>query len=1022
MSGVTVARLWVGLALLALLPSIASAQSTIAGVVKDTSGAVLPGVTVEAASPVLIERVRSAVTDGDGRYSIVALRPGTYEITFTLTGFSAFKRDGVIVPADTTVPVNVELRVGSLQETVTVSGESPVVDIQNVSRQQIVTRDLMDTIPSARNIQSVGSLVPGIRLNVPDVGGAQQTEQTYMAVHGNTSLHNTILLDGMPAQTNLSDGQVQNYIDNALIAEATYQTSGVSAESSAGGVRLNLIPKDGGNTLHGSGFFGGSSDNWHLQSTNLDDDLRARGLTTGARVQHLNDFNGSAGGPIVKDKLWWFGSLRHQETYVQIPNTFKNDGSPGIDDAWINSFVVRGTWQATPRNKLAVTYQRNYKWKIHEIVGGGQEGLPIFPEQTAGYREPVLYYIAQAKWTSPITNRLLMEVGYSGDILHYSDVYQPGTGQQRGTAAWFGSASRLDTIAGGTLVRTGVGQLTQLNTPDQHSAVASIAYVTGTHNIRTGLLWAWGNNPSVLDMNADLYQIYQGGTFTNGVYTLGRPVQIRAYNTPIIRSPQLRANVGAYAQDQWVIDRFTVTYGIRFEFLEEQIAAQHRDAGRFAPAQDYAAINCDTMPGMTCWPSWSPRLGVAYDLFGNGKTALKANFGKYMTPDVSTFANLFNPVATFTDTRTWTDADLGGRGLPTNGDGIAQDNEIGPSNNPNFGKITNRSLDSDFKREYNLQYGAGIQHELRTGVAVNFNWFRRQIFNTAYTRNRAVDPSSDWTTTTVVNPLDGESIAVYQINQNKNGIAPDLFLSNMLDTGLRQNTYTGFELGANARLPRRTLVFGGWTMERAVDIDCTMNTANASATLNSPNTLRFCDQSGSLYQNLGRSASIPFQHGFKLNGNLPLWYGFEVSASLQSYSGAIKATTGGVSWTINRGTTRYPTDCTVAGCTPGAIVLPSRFAGDPAVTVQLASPGTRYEPRWNQLDFGVRRNFRFAHGVTVQGQIDLFNALNANPVLTEGTSLSTTVTPFLSSDPNAGGTPTTILQPRIIRLAAQLRF
>jgi Carboxypeptidase regulatory-like domain/TonB-dependent Receptor Plug Domain len=193
----------------------------------------MPGVTVEAASPVLIERVRSAVTDGDGRYSIVALRPGTYEITFTLTGFSAFKRDGVIVPADTTVPVNVELRVGSLQETVTVSGESPVVDIQNVSRQQIVTRDLMDTIPSARNIQSVGSLVPGIRLNVPDVGGAQQTEQTYMAVHGNTSLHNTILLDGMPAQTNLSDGQVQNYIDNALIAEATYQTSGVSAESSA---------------------------------------------------------------------------------------------------------------------------------------------------------------------------------------------------------------------------------------------------------------------------------------------------------------------------------------------------------------------------------------------------------------------------------------------------------------------------------------------------------------------------------------------------------------------------------------------------------------------------------------------------------------------------------------------------------------------------------------------------------------------------------------------------------------------
>src|SRR5262249_21969811 len=363
-----------------------------------------------------------------------------------------------------------------------------------------------------------------------------------------------------------------------------------------------------------------------------------------------------------------------------------------------------------------------------------------------------------------------------------------------------------------------------------------------------------------------------------------------------------------------------------------------------------------------------PRLGVVYDLFGDGKTALKANFGKYMTPDVSTFANLFNPNATFTDTRTWTDTDLAGRQLPTNGDNIAQENEIGPSNNPNFGKIPGRTLDPNFSREYNLQYGAGVQHQLWPGTAISFNWFRRQIFNTALTRNRAVDPIADWTTTSIVNPLDGQPVTVYQINQNKNGITPDLYLSNMTDTSLRQNTFTGFEVNVNARLPRRMVVFGGWGMERTVDVDCTMNTANASATLNNPNTLRFCDQSGATNQGLGQSASIPFLHSLKLNASVPLWYGFEVSASLQSYAGAIKAVppgtlgaTGGLSWTINRGTTRYPADCTVPGCTPGAVVLPSRFAGDPAILVQLVPPGTRYEPRWNQLDFSLRRVFRFTH-------------------------------------------------------------
>src|SRR5713101_2902663 len=296
------AHIFALLVVLVAVPSLASAQSTISGVVRDTSGAVTPGVTVEAASEVLIERSRTAVTNADGRYTIVDVRPGLYTVTFTLPGFSTVKQQ-VTVPANVSVPVDADMKVSALEETVTVEATLATVDVENVAHPQVLSRADMDAIPSARNMQSLGSYVPAVHLNTPDVAGSMQVQQTYLTAHGNQAADATYLLDGMLINSIIGDGRAQNYIDNAIIQETTYQTSNVTAEVSAGGVYTNMVPKDGGNELHGDLFLGWV--NSSFVGSNVDQKLIARGVSGQSTVDKIEDFDGSLGGPIKRDKLWF---------------------------------------------------------------------------------------------------------------------------------------------------------------------------------------------------------------------------------------------------------------------------------------------------------------------------------------------------------------------------------------------------------------------------------------------------------------------------------------------------------------------------------------------------------------------------------------------------------------------------------------------------------------------------------------------------------------------------------------------
>ncbi len=285
-----------------LLPLAAQAQSAFTGVVRDSSGAVLPGVTVEAASEVLIEKTRVVITDANGAYRLVDLRPGTYSLTFSLPGFSTVKREGIELQSDFTMTINGDMKVGSLEETLTVTGAAPTVDVQSTTKTQVLNRDVVDAIPTGRTIQGLGQLITGVNLNQPDVGGSRAMQQTYMSAHGAGASQTTVQVDGLMVNGLDVDGAVQNYFNQSMSQEMVYTTSGASADVAGGGIRLNQVPRDGGNTLNGNIFLGYQNESF--QGNNITQALRDRGLRSTDGISRLYNVEGALGGPIKKDKIW----------------------------------------------------------------------------------------------------------------------------------------------------------------------------------------------------------------------------------------------------------------------------------------------------------------------------------------------------------------------------------------------------------------------------------------------------------------------------------------------------------------------------------------------------------------------------------------------------------------------------------------------------------------------------------------------------------------------------------------------
>ena len=655
------------------------AQSSIAGVVRDPSGAVLPGVTVEAASPALIEKVRTVVTDGEGLYKIVDLRPGVYSVTFSLQGFNTVKRDGVELTAAFTATVNADLQVGSIAETLTVTGAAPTVDVQNVLTERELSRDVISAVPTgSRSYVSYAVLSPGVTTSDgQDVGGSVGV-LVRLAVHDSRTADTLMQLDSLSYSAGgTTSGRTGIHINDGMVQETSLLLSGMSAEYALGGVVSNVIPKEGGNSL--KGFFLGAFTNNNFQSNNLSPAIQAAGLKAGSSVKKIYDSNAAIGGPLRKDQLWYYTAFRYWGTDNYVAGDYYNltptafvytpDYSHQADtNLTLGSENGRLTWQLSPRNKVNIYYEDQQMDEDHYTNPGGGAGANDSPEAWLGTAWTP-NYIAQATWSSPVTSRLLLDAGMSVVIFNYSRVYQPSVSPDTP------SITELSTGFG---YRAPPGGATPYSLGHQWHYRSSASYVTGSHAIKVGLQFE----------NGWSYQAQEVKGSSIGLNVLnGVPKSVTEYVSPLAFSENLKGALGLYAQDQWKVKHLTLNLGARFDWLNAYVPPQQVAAGTLVPAR--------TFPGVSNVPNWtdvSPRIGAAYDLFGDGKTALKASLSRYVGGiDVTSFTRLANPeqASIVSATRTWTD---------TNGNDVPDCNMLDNAANGNAGRFPTRASAQPFRR------------------------------------------------------------------------------------------------------------------------------------------------------------------------------------------------------------------------------------------------------------------------------------------------------------------------------------
>jgi hypothetical protein len=822
------------LAVIVLLAAPARAQVQTGSILVktiDEQGAVMPGVTVTLSSSMLVAGQVSGTTDAGGVIRFPSLTPGMYSVKSELQGFQTLVRDNVVVPVGLTVPLDVVLKVATVAEAVTVSGESPVVDTTTANVHVTLSQQLLQATPGGRDIWALLEYkVPGLVMSRPDVGGTNGGLQGTYTARGTPSSQNSQFLNGVNVGDPAAIGAAGYYYDFDAFDEIQVSTGAHDISVPTSGVFLNMATKTGGQTWAGQATFtweGGST-----QSRNIDSRLANLGFAPNTNsVDYVSDISVQAGGPILKNKLRFFGSFRDWRVHINVPAAFS---TTVLDETNITSGLTNVTWQINKNNKFTGFYSRQYYKKPNRFLGTTTN----FTAESNSNEDDV-FNVYQGLWNSIITSRMFMDARVSYNTIFFP-LYFNGTDQT------------LSDQTTGILLRNANTEVVQRRPRLQASATFQYYLdqaLGGRHELRFGIDQSHVMNRQTTRRWDDLGLTYRSATNAAANVTL--------FSTPI--ETESGVDITAlFLQDSYTVGRLTVTGGVRYERLEAFLPDQQSPPSRWFPS---LTRSFEEQRNVVLWHNTGPRVSAAYDLFGNSKTALKFAAGRYYYQVPSTLANNVNANGSYSEQWTWNDA---------NGDLHFQPGEqtgtraITAVFDPATGELLTRFA-GDFRRPFTNELTLGIDHELIPDLrlAIGFGYrterYPQASFNPdnifSSVPSTGADPGIDGVTGTAD---DGTFIFYDRI---VGGFTRQVITN---DPTYKQKS-RGLEITATKRMSNRWQMLAGYTYGKG--------TVEGVSVSTSPNNLINAN---------GRSDR---PHTFKITGTYILPYGVVVAGNLRSQSG-----------------------------------------------------------------------------------------------------------------------------------------